>query len=82
MARLSYATQAAAQAVANRIFADMQKTGALEPLTTAWAIPYQDKDIDGNVLAPDWFVTVNERCADFMASDELASVPELQRGAA
>ena len=69
--RLSYPTQEEALAVCDRIFLDMQAAGALEVGTTAWAIPQQDEGDEA------WYVQVSERCAAYLTSDELATIPEM-----
>jgi hypothetical protein len=67
--RLTFSDRTQAQFVADRIFASMQAADALEPGTTAWAIPAQDE-------AGAWFVTVDERCRAFLTAEEVAQVPE------
>ncbi len=73
--RLSYATRAEAQAVADRIFNDMQ--GDLEPGTIRWAIPCRDVDLDGNPSDTWWHVAIDERVVGVLTEEEIASVPEL-----
>lgn len=73
-ADLTFDTKAEAQAVANRIYADM--AGKLEPRTVRWAIPYQIVDKDGKVVDSKWHVTVDERVRGVMKATEKAQVKE------
>ncbi len=72
--RLTFNTKAEAQAVADRIFKDMAVD--LEPGTTAWAIPYQDRNKDGTPLNTQWHVGVDERCRSVLTEAEVAQVQE------
>lgn len=76
--RLAYTTQSQAQAIADRIYADMLAAGALEPNTTSWATPTRDLDENGQPLSPLWFVAVDERCRPFLDASEIAQIPEWQ----
>ena len=73
-ADLVFNTRAEAQAVANRIYADM--AGKLEPRTVRWAIPYQILDKDGRPLDSKWHVTVDERVRGVLKTTEKAQVKE------
>lgn len=79
MERLSYPDQKSAQAVADRIYADMRVVpNALEPGTTAWAVPYQDTDANGKPIGSNWYIDVDERCRAYLTAGEVATVAEWQ----
>lgn len=71
---LIFDTKAEAQAIADRIYADMR--GKLEPRTVRWAIPYQTVDKDGRVVDSKWHVTVDERVRGVLSIAEKAQVKE------
>ena len=65
--RLEFATRIEAQAFADKMHANMI---AVDPdyarsvkagQTTAWAIPYQDRDAAGKVIGTLWYVNVKDR---------------------
>ena len=65
--RLEFSTRIEAQAFADKMHANMI---AVDPdyaksvqkgHTTAWAIPYQERDIDGKVVGTLWYVNVKDR---------------------
>lgn len=65
--RLEFATQEEAQTAADRIHlkmievdADYARSVSLGH-TTAWAIPYQDRDANGNVIGTLWYVNIKDR---------------------
>ena len=65
--RLEFATRIEAQAFADKMHAnkisvdpDYAKSVAAGH-TTAWAIPYQERDIDGNIVGTLWYVNVKDR---------------------
>lgn len=70
-----------AQAVANRIHNDLIADSPLYAASVAagqtlrWAIPYQEKDRNGNVIDPNWRVTVDERVRGVLTSAERANFP-------
>lgn len=82
--RLTYITQAEAQAVADRIHDDLIETDALYAKsvelghTKRWAVPYQDMDKDGKPLNGLWHVTIDERCRGVLTEAERTAVPEWQ----
>lgn len=76
--RLTFTTQGEAQSVCDRIYTDMTAAGALEPDTVRWAVPTQDRDANGNLLGPDWYVAVDERCRAYLTAAEIAQIPEFQ----
>ena len=66
--RLEFATQEEAQAFADKMHANMisvdpdYASSVAKGHTTAWAIPYQDTDVDGNPIAKSpWYVNVKDR---------------------
>lgn len=76
--RLSYATQAAAQAKADAIHAWMM---ANDPayIATAWAKPYQDYVLNAtgdkvSVSGTAWYVNVKERCLRALSASEKAAL--------
>ena len=76
--RLTFSTQADAQARADSIHAQLIATdadyaaSAAADQTVRWAIPYQDKDGAGNVIGTNWYVTVSSRCQQVLTAAEQA----------
>ena len=81
--RLTFSTQADAQARADSIHAQMIATdadyaaSAAADQTLRWAVPYQDYNTDaqGNPttpIEPDWYVTVSDRCEQVLTPTEQA----------
>jgi len=74
--RLTFTTQADAQARADSIHAQMIATdadyaaSAAADQTVRWAIPYQDKDGAANVIGTNWYVTVSDRCRAVLTDAE------------
>jgi hypothetical protein len=77
--RLDFQTKDEAQAMADKIHQWMIANDAAyaqsvkDGHTTAWAIPYQDKDKDNKVINPDWFVNVKERSVKSLSAAEEAT---------
>ena len=65
--RLEFATQEEAQAAADKLHANMiavdpdYASSVAKGHTTAWAIPDQERDADGKVIGPRWYVNVKDR---------------------
>lgn len=81
--RLTFSTQADAQARADSIHAQMIATdadyaaSAAADQTLRWAVPYQDYNTDaqGNPttpIEPNWYVTVSDRCEQVLTPTEQA----------
>ena len=78
MMKLTYPTQAQAQAVADRIHADLIATSpeyaasVAAGQTVRWAVPEK--------AGSSWAVAVSDRCRSVMTSAEIALIPEWQEG--
>jgi hypothetical protein len=74
--RLEFATRGAAQLKADEIHAWMiaNRTAYAKSVnagkTTAWAIPYQDLDVNDNPINTLWYVNAKERCRSALSSAE------------
>lgn len=83
MSRLEFATQQEAQDCADSLHQRMvgqdsaYGTSAGSGKTTAWAIPYQDRDRDDNIIPTSpWYVNVKNRCDRVMTQQERTAVVE------
>lgn len=87
--RLTYSTQAEAQAVADRIDTDLEQADPIYAAskqlfrdsggargTARWATPYQDLDKDGKPVDTLWHVTVDQRPRKALTEAEVAGFPE------
>ena len=77
--RLEFATEAEAQAMAEKLHANMitedreYAKSVAAGHTTAWAIPYQETDADGNPIAKSlWYVNVKDRGRIAVESTDVA----------
>ena len=65
--RLEFATRIEAQAFADKMHANMisvdrdYASSVAKGHTTAWAIPYQERDAAGKVVGTLWYVNVKDR---------------------
>jgi hypothetical protein len=77
---LTFVSEQAAQAKALQIHewmianSDAYAESVAAGKTTAWAVPYQQKDEDGNVIDPAWCVNVKDRCLGALTDSERAAV--------
>lgn len=78
--RLEFALKADAQAFAAKVHAQMIATNpdyaksVTAGQTTAWAIPYQDRDAEGKVIGTLWYVNVKYRCLGAMTAQERGAI--------
>lgn len=76
MSRLQFATQAEAQSCADSIHSRMiasvpsYAASVAAGQTTAWAVPYQDRDSEGNVIGTEWYVSAKQRCWPVLTAEE------------
>jgi hypothetical protein len=74
--RLEFTTQSSAQSFADRLHSWMisnypwYSESVSKGQTTAFAIPYQDRDIDGNILSASWYVNLKERALGGLSQEE------------
>ena len=78
--KLQFAKQADAQAYADKLHHWMLANNTYYAAsvtaghTKQWAIPYQQKDENGNVIDPMWCVGVKDRCMNALTVDERKAV--------